>query len=1073
MEKIEQENRYTKIKKKILESVIQSLNLSKKYPSAVLLYKSNSDFLIDSENISEEEKEYTIGNYLIKNTLGQGNFGKVKMGLYIPNNEKVAVKIIEKSKIREKNDEVRVRREFDMLAKFNHINVILVAEIFESEEAFYSVMEYCEGGELFDYIVKHRRLSEEESSFFYYQLINGLEYIHSLGIVHRDLKPENLLLTKEKILKIIDFGLSNYSPSPNGSNQKLLSTPCGSPCYASPEMVAGEKYDGFKIDIWSSGIVLYAMLCGYLPFEDNNNEGLFKKILECRVKFPKYVSNDAKNLIKKILVNNPNERITIKEIKKHPFFLKGKTLFEQEFNISRHSSASVSKNDHELKITISNIDISNIDNSTEKNKKENLIENTKENINGLNVEFLSLSSTEKAGDTYNNENDSKSFMNIKLEENEESKANILNKNLLKIINKENDNINNQNSIEIKNKKDNNNINNNIIKDISIKKELKREKHKYKNIFDINSFKNKNKLKISKEKRNKYNNNLTIYPKGRKFFNVYKNKTHSNIKKNIITNNYIFKNNLRSINNKKYFDEKLRSIYNKQRKTESNEKIIKYLETEVGKKKENLKKINYRNKTLINSINRKFIIFNKKLTDDIRLTANKSKSNKRKEINLFSNNRTLKSEIKKGINPIKEYLKLFKRPISKQNTNIYSMINNTITSHTTKNCRSKEKALLKNKTKKNYIIDFKGHKKRVKIINTNNKNGKKDLKSYIKITPYNTVNNLHIKLTSNNKIADENTNNNNNKTLVKLKTENDEKNNKNTFKYISTNNSTKINNISEIIPNYYYVTRNINKTIQDNSYYRNSTNNSFKNMSISSIKKHNNCKTTFHLKKALNNPYFTKLYKNKKDSLTIKNTVINLNMVNSNLIINSHSKNKSNNSLNNKLKPKNNSKLCHTTQISQKLSKNKINDKLKLKTNFNLKYNLYGNVHKKDIFNYSQNWAKTEGNEISVNKMKNKLEEIMNKLKKKFLQDNKHIKYHSMRFDEIQNKIGIKKITKNKTNVLTKSISKNNNENSHNLGNKTISQKFKNIKKCDTYINNKVETYSKKLTKLPSIKNNKI
>ena len=188
----------------------------------------------------EKEKEYKIGNYLIKKTLGQGTFGKVKLGVYIPTQEKVAIKILEKDRIIEKDDEIRVKREFDMLALFNHPNVILVAEIFESSDSYYSVMEYCQGGELFNYIVKNRRLSEEEAAFFYYQLINGLEYIHSLGIVHRDLKPENLLLTSEHLLKIIDFGLSNYFK--NGQ-QELLSTPCGSPCYASPEMVGGKKYN--------------------------------------------------------------------------------------------------------------------------------------------------------------------------------------------------------------------------------------------------------------------------------------------------------------------------------------------------------------------------------------------------------------------------------------------------------------------------------------------------------------------------------------------------------------------------------------------------------------------------------------------------------------------------------------------------------------------------------------------------------------------------------------------------------------------------------------------------------------
>ena len=289
-----------------------------------------------SQSISKE-KDFKIGNYLIKKTLGRGTFGKVKLGVYLPTKEKVAIKILEKNKIQDKDDKIRVKREFEMLTKFNHINVILVTEIFETLDSYYSVMEYCEGGELFNYIVKKRRLSEEESSFFFYQLINGLEYIHSLKMVHRDLKPENLLLTHDHILKIIDFGLSNYF----STKSKLLSTPCGSPCYASPEMVSGNKYNGFKIDIWSTGIILYAMLCGYLPFEDKNNDELFKKILECKLEFPRFLSFYSKDLIKKILVTNPDKRIVIEDIKKHPFFLKGKAIFEQNFTIKEIHNFSI------------------------------------------------------------------------------------------------------------------------------------------------------------------------------------------------------------------------------------------------------------------------------------------------------------------------------------------------------------------------------------------------------------------------------------------------------------------------------------------------------------------------------------------------------------------------------------------------------------------------------------------------------------------------------------------------------------------------------------------------------------
>jgi serine/threonine protein kinase len=302
------------------------------------------------ESKKKKEEEYKIGNYLVKKTLGQGTFGKVKLGIYLPTQEKVAIKILEKDRIVEKDDEIRVKREFDMLASFNHPNVILVAEIFESTDSFYSVMEYCAGGELFNFIVKRRRLNEEEAAFFYYQLINGLEYIHSLGIVHRDLKPENLLLTKDHVLKIIDFGLSNYFRE---GQEDLLVTPCGSPCYASPEMVAGNKYNGFKIDIWSTGIILYAMLCGYLPFEDKDNDILFEKILECKLDFPKYITDTSRDLIEKILVTDPNKRIDIPQIKEHPFFIKGKEIFEQEFSVCQIKKENNESEDE-------NVDLNNI-----------------------------------------------------------------------------------------------------------------------------------------------------------------------------------------------------------------------------------------------------------------------------------------------------------------------------------------------------------------------------------------------------------------------------------------------------------------------------------------------------------------------------------------------------------------------------------------------------------------------------------------------------------------------------------------------------------------------------------------
>ena len=442
----------------------------------------------------EEEKEYKVGNYQIKRTLGKGTFGKVKLGIYIPSNEKVAIKILEKSKILEKDDEIRVKREFEMLTLFSHPNVILVAEIFESGGNFYSVMEYCEGGELFNYIVKNRRLSEDEAAFFYYQLINGLEYIHSLGIVHRDLKPENLLLTKDHILKIIDFGLSNYFSK---DQKDLLITPCGSPCYASPEMVAGKKYNGFKIDIWSTGIILFAMLCGYLPFEDKDNDALFEKILECKLVFPKYIPKLGKSLIEKILVKNPNRRITIKEIKEHPFYLKGKELFEQEFSICQvENNIDEKNNDSEINnimdIHVLNYNDDSIDNNKESksrnktNKKEEESESKidKKKKNQKNRLLLNDLETENL------------ILRIKTEGDEESQPITLRNEYLRNLDKDIDGIlskkNNHSSKKI--------IKNNAKNKIKIKK-INNEKYHLKK-RDIIYTKNQNKNLVADKEQNK-------------------------------------------------------------------------------------------------------------------------------------------------------------------------------------------------------------------------------------------------------------------------------------------------------------------------------------------------------------------------------------------------------------------------------------------------------------------------------------------------------------------------------------------------------------------------------------------
>ena len=179
-------------------------------------------------------------------------------------------------------------------------------------------MEYIKGNELFQYILVRKKLEEEEAFYFFIQIINCIDYLHKIRIAHRDLKTENVIIEQgTKEIKLIDFGLSNIY-----EDGQLLSTACGSPIYAAPEMLEGKPYKGSTVDIWSAGVILYYMLCGCFPFEDSSNEKLYKKICKGKFEIPKFLSKNAKDLISKILVVNIQRRINIKDIKKHPWVLK-------------------------------------------------------------------------------------------------------------------------------------------------------------------------------------------------------------------------------------------------------------------------------------------------------------------------------------------------------------------------------------------------------------------------------------------------------------------------------------------------------------------------------------------------------------------------------------------------------------------------------------------------------------------------------------------------------------------------------------------------------------------------------
>ena len=298
---------------------------------------------MSKESPNNNPYSYTIDNFKIEKTIGEGTFGKVKIGIHIPTGEKVAIKILEQDKIQDNEDLERITREIKYLKILKHPNIIQIFQIIEDKKNYYLIMEFAKCGELFTHIVNNKRLSETEAAIFYTQLIKGLSFIHKHNIVHRDIKPENLLLKENNILTIIDFGLSNqYQPG------GLLLTPCGSPCYAAPEMILGRYYSGLMVDIWSSGIVLYAMVCGYLPFEDKNNDKLYKKILSGHFEIPDRLSPNCKDLITKILKVNPKKRIKLEEIMKHPFLKNGMEWYNNIF--SEYFSKTVGVDEREIEI---------------------------------------------------------------------------------------------------------------------------------------------------------------------------------------------------------------------------------------------------------------------------------------------------------------------------------------------------------------------------------------------------------------------------------------------------------------------------------------------------------------------------------------------------------------------------------------------------------------------------------------------------------------------------------------------------------------------------------------------------
>ncbi|XP_029109730.1 serine/threonine-protein kinase BRSK2-like isoform X8 [Scleropages formosus] len=259
-----------------------------------------------------------VGPFRLEKTLGKGQTGLVKLGVHCVTGQKVAIKMVNREKLSE-SVLMKVEREIAILKLIEHPHVLKLYDVYENNRHLYLVLEHVSGGELFDYLVKKGRLTPKEARKFFRQIISALDFCHSHAICHRDLKPENLLLDEKNNIRIADFGMASLQVG-----DRLLETSCGSPHYACPEVIRGEKYDGRRADVWSCGVILFALLVGALPFDHDNLRQLLEKVKSGVFHMPHFIPPDCQALLRGMIEVNPDKRLTLEAIQKHPWYLGGR-----------------------------------------------------------------------------------------------------------------------------------------------------------------------------------------------------------------------------------------------------------------------------------------------------------------------------------------------------------------------------------------------------------------------------------------------------------------------------------------------------------------------------------------------------------------------------------------------------------------------------------------------------------------------------------------------------------------------------------------------------------------------------
>ncbi|CCD25479.1 aurora kinase NDAI_0F01600 [Naumovozyma dairenensis CBS 421] len=308
-----------------------------KIPSPIRYIKNNNAIVTSSttattSNVTENDygkifsspklyKQLTLQDFEIGKKLGKGKFGKVYCVKHKESGFICALKAMDKSEIIQYNLQRQFRREVEIQTSLNHPNLTKLYGHFYDDKRVYLIMEYLVYGELYKLLRSHGPFNDIIASRFVYQIADALNHLHEKGIIHRDLKPENILIGFNNVLKLTDFGWSIINPK--GVKRKTL---CGTIDYLSPEMIRSREYDD-TVDVWALGVLTYELVAGDPPFEEDSKELTYKRILKGEIRFPGTVSQDVRDLISRLLKNDPKERILLKEVMVHPWIMRNKPFW--------------------------------------------------------------------------------------------------------------------------------------------------------------------------------------------------------------------------------------------------------------------------------------------------------------------------------------------------------------------------------------------------------------------------------------------------------------------------------------------------------------------------------------------------------------------------------------------------------------------------------------------------------------------------------------------------------------------------------------------------------------------------